>query len=279
MHYIPVAVTKKIERLRRDFLWGKRGTKFQQSKVLHSVAWSKVCRPKNQGGLGITSIRSKNLALLSKWYYKWEKERPRSWNYWVRSEYRFSIQESLGDIQLVKCASDSLKAIKRVEESAVVKDKVSKKNFKWKIRNGKIVLFWEDMWLENMVLKEVFRKLFQLSNHKNKSVAEFLAIWIGEGSVPSESKWSRELRHWEMEEANKLDSIIQNVTLTSGDDELIWDLNQKTFSVSAMVNVLSTQDSNVEWGFIWKIRIPHKVKNLPMESALGNTAYKGLLSL
>ena len=45
---IPTYVTNKIEKLRRDFLWGD--SKF------HLVRWDKVCAPIANGGLGVRKI-------------------------------------------------------------------------------------------------------------------------------------------------------------------------------------------------------------------------------
>lgn len=34
------------------------------------IDWADVCRPKNQGGLGISNYRKMNLALVTKWICK-----------------------------------------------------------------------------------------------------------------------------------------------------------------------------------------------------------------
>ena len=39
-------------------------------KKYRLVKWSVVCRPKDQGGLGIHDLQVKNEALLSKWLFK-----------------------------------------------------------------------------------------------------------------------------------------------------------------------------------------------------------------
>ena len=40
---------EKLDKINRDFLWGSSTEK----KRLHLVAWSKVIKPKEEGGLGI----------------------------------------------------------------------------------------------------------------------------------------------------------------------------------------------------------------------------------
>ena len=40
---------EKLDKINRDFLWGSSTEK----KKLHLVGWSKIIRPKDEGGLGI----------------------------------------------------------------------------------------------------------------------------------------------------------------------------------------------------------------------------------
>ncbi|XP_020689486.1 uncharacterized protein LOC110104634 [Dendrobium catenatum] len=46
---IPLSILKKLDRLSRDFLWSKKNG----SNGIHYISWKVVCRPENQGGLGI----------------------------------------------------------------------------------------------------------------------------------------------------------------------------------------------------------------------------------
>ncbi|KAK1373727.1 hypothetical protein POM88_029920 [Heracleum sosnowskyi] len=39
---------------------------------MHIISWKKISRPKNTGGLGIADIQLRNVALLSKWVWKWK---------------------------------------------------------------------------------------------------------------------------------------------------------------------------------------------------------------
>ena len=59
---IPKAVTTRLERIQRDFLWGSSKGNFKYALV----AWENVCLPVEMGGLGIRSVVSFNQALLGK---------------------------------------------------------------------------------------------------------------------------------------------------------------------------------------------------------------------
>lgn len=63
-----------------------------------------------------------------------------------------------------------------------------------------------------------------------------------------------------MVEAGNLGEIIQNVRLISGEDEVFWALNQHSYFVKLASKFLLEQSCEVEWAFIWKIRVPSKIK-------------------
>ncbi|XP_028052432.1 uncharacterized protein LOC114256937 [Camellia sinensis] len=49
VHVIPVSVARRIEQLQRDSLWGDGG----EGGHYHLVSWDRICRSKEQGGLGV----------------------------------------------------------------------------------------------------------------------------------------------------------------------------------------------------------------------------------
>ncbi len=63
----PKWVLKRIESLRRAFFW-KGHAKVSGGQCL--VGWKTVCRSKMSGGLGVLSLEDMNLALLTKWWWR-----------------------------------------------------------------------------------------------------------------------------------------------------------------------------------------------------------------
>lgn len=63
---MPVKVWRKLIRIQREFLWGG----VSGGKKISWVRWSKVCQPKEEGGLGVRDIRVVNLSLLAKWRWR-----------------------------------------------------------------------------------------------------------------------------------------------------------------------------------------------------------------
>lgn len=63
---LPLSVIDSIDRARRHCLW--RGNDLNSSKSL--AAWSKVCKLKDKGGLGVIDLKVQNKALLMKHLHK-----------------------------------------------------------------------------------------------------------------------------------------------------------------------------------------------------------------
>lgn len=82
-HFIlPKAVIKNIEQLLRSFLW--KGD--DVSKGCGKVAWDILCLPRKEGGLGVKSIETWNLAAMTKHIWNICSDTDQSiWSSWVRS--------------------------------------------------------------------------------------------------------------------------------------------------------------------------------------------------
>jgi hypothetical protein len=63
---IPKGVQKRLDFFRSRFFWQSDGHK----KKYRLTKWNVICRPIDQGGLGIEVLEIKNLCLLSKWLDK-----------------------------------------------------------------------------------------------------------------------------------------------------------------------------------------------------------------
>jgi hypothetical protein len=64
---ILVTIINAIDRIRRDYLWCGSDENAHRNP---QVAWDKVCRPKNKGGLGVLNLKIHNTTLLFKFIHK-----------------------------------------------------------------------------------------------------------------------------------------------------------------------------------------------------------------
>ena len=79
---LPKGVLKKIDYFRSRFFWQGDSEK----KKYRLARWDVVCRPKDQGGLGIHDLEVKNSAILGKWLCKLFSEEG-TWQTILRRKY------------------------------------------------------------------------------------------------------------------------------------------------------------------------------------------------
>ena len=65
-------ILEGIDWVNRNFLWGSS----EVAKKIHWVGWQKVTKPKDEGGLGLQTMKGRNISLLAKlnWRLFTEKE-------------------------------------------------------------------------------------------------------------------------------------------------------------------------------------------------------------
>lgn len=69
MYLFPKTTVKKMDSIRRKFLWQGGG----DEKKYHFINWKKFVIKKN-GGLGIKDLMLLNVSVLYKWWWKLENE-------------------------------------------------------------------------------------------------------------------------------------------------------------------------------------------------------------
>ena len=83
---VPVRVRKRLDFYRSRFFWQS-----DENKSKYRLAkWDILCRPKDQGGLGIENLQVKNICLLSKWLYRMSVEEEGVWLQLLRNKYLHS---------------------------------------------------------------------------------------------------------------------------------------------------------------------------------------------
>ena len=80
---LPGKVAKCMEKLQRDFLWNGIGGE----PKMHLVDWAKVCKPLQDGGLGIRRLENFNSALLKKWLWRYGMETVALWRRVIEAKY------------------------------------------------------------------------------------------------------------------------------------------------------------------------------------------------
>jgi hypothetical protein len=108
---VPVGVRKRLDFYRSRFFWQSDELK----RKYRLAKWDIICRPKDQGGLGIENLEVKNRCLLSKWLYKLSVETDATWAQILRNKYLHS--KTLSQVTVRPTDSPFWKGLMRVKSA------------------------------------------------------------------------------------------------------------------------------------------------------------------
>lgn len=151
---------EKMDKHHRHFFWHKGKNK----RAYHLVKWSRICRSKRIGGLGIKDLSKQNISLLVKWWCKLENKKG-LWQHIVRARY-FS-NKTVAAIQPRFTDSPCWKAIMKVKDVYFAGRKIV-------INSGKLVRLWHDPWFSDVPLKNHFPVLFDIYQKQECTLADFI---------------------------------------------------------------------------------------------------------
>jgi hypothetical protein len=238
---IPVGVRKRLDFYRSRFFWQSD----EHKRKYRLTKWNIICRPKDQGGLGIEVLELKNKCLLSKWLYKILHEQG-MWQELLCNKYLHS--KTLSQVTVQPTDSPFWKGIMRVKD-----DFFQRGHFK--LGDGTSVRFWEDRWLGNLPLAENYPNLYHIVQRKNVLVADVLS------HVPLNITFRRTLTGVKWTEWIHLCQRLMEVQLSTESDRFVWNLTTAgVFSVKSMYLDYMDDHPSCARKYLWKLNIPLKIK-------------------
>lgn len=161
---LPCSVLNHIEQIFRQFRW--KGPKLGASG--DKVAWKDVCLPKNEGGLGICTIRESNKAAMLKhiWFLFTDEE-----SLWCKLiQSTFLKDKNFWIAAHPTLCSWAWKKLLDLRENF-------QQHLKWRIGNNLSVSFWFDPWHPRGPLYRSFSNsvIYRLGIARLASVAEGLS--------------------------------------------------------------------------------------------------------
>ncbi|KAJ4763730.1 Ribonuclease H-like superfamily protein [Rhynchospora pubera] len=152
---IPCSILQAIDKLRRDFLW--YGVQSEQKK-LRTVPWDLVCRPKHCGGLGVIDLKTFNLALLSKWLWKWITPNDSLWKMQLNALYHQHP---------AICPNNTVN-----HNSLLAASFIFQTGLTFAVGNGQSILLWHHNWGYG-ILRFNLQELYSFTLHNQLTLSTF----------------------------------------------------------------------------------------------------------
>lgn len=146
MFILPSSVHKEVERLMRGFLWCNGPMKKGKAKV----SWNELCFPKDQGGLGIKSLKMWNKALISK--HIWNIIVNKQDSLWVRWIHMYKLK-GISFWEVKEGSNPTWSWRKLLSLRSCLRNHILHE-----IGNGEDTSMWFDTWLDIGPLSEIVTK-------------------------------------------------------------------------------------------------------------------------
>ena len=142
---LPTKVCEAVDKTIRDFLWGST----KEKRKMHMVKWSIVTLPKELGGLGLHSMKDRNLAILAILCWRLASVNGSPWAAMLSAKY-LTPNRMTKEGKKLPCSS-IWTACKKGGPFYV-------KGLKWAVRNGEQINFWMDFWLQEGTLRGLIQR-------------------------------------------------------------------------------------------------------------------------
>ncbi|XP_043687599.1 uncharacterized protein LOC122638815 [Telopea speciosissima] len=160
---LPGGVKQKLESMFSNFLW----TGPSLERKVHYISWDKICKPKDEGGLGIRRITDMNITGILKqiWWIASKKD-----SLWVRWVYaRYLKKESIWTVKIPQNCSWVWRKVLKYRH-------LVEPNIHHVIGSGHLTRLWLDNWHPRGVLIKQFgdRIRYDAGSHRMAMVSDII---------------------------------------------------------------------------------------------------------
>lgn len=235
-------IIKHIDKYRKHCLW--RGSDINNKK-LPKAAWPMVCIPKEEGGLGVHNLKTQNDSLLLKHLDKFFNRANVPWVHLVWNRYYADGKLPILTANLRGSFwwRDILKLLDSYKGFAMIS-----------VQDGKSCFFWLDLW-NGQTLQQTFPELFSYCKDDKISVSTVkstpTAITLFHLPLSTEA----------YEQFLQLDTLIQNLQITTDSDKWIYTWGSGLFSSQkAYKSLMGSSPVHPIYKWLWKLACQKKRK-------------------
>ncbi|GKV27402.1 hypothetical protein SLEP1_g36575 [Rubroshorea leprosula] len=256
--FVPKGVINELEKIRRDFLWGKK----EGGGGISWVKWDSVCKPKEEGGLGVRDLRTFNIVLLGKWWGRMAGKERGLWKRVLNTKYGVEEGRWLEWVRgEIKGGSYWWRDLCRINFILPNRENWLGEGFNIHLGDGGGIRFWKDVWLGEVNLATRFPKLFLLSTGKDNKIQQ-MGEWYN-NMWQWKLTWRRSMRGWEEEKLQELFNLMLNITLDRGQQDAWCRRHTKEGIYTAKLGYLLLRDQQGGddtklFRKVWNKYIPNK---------------------
>ncbi|WMV13963.1 hypothetical protein MTR67_007348 [Solanum verrucosum] len=228
-------VIKRLDRIRRNFLW--QGNK--EKKSFHLVKWEEVMTSKENGGLGIKNLKLQSKALSMKWLWKYANNNQMLWRKVIGAKYEEEDNWITKEVT-TPCGVSLWRSIRSLWNEV-------KSNSKAKVMDVSKTRFWKDIWHEKGNMEDLFPDIYNLIMFQQSTIAD---LWSPQG-------WNftfrRNLNDWEIVRVAEFLNTVNTFTgLQPREDKLWWTGDDKgVFKVNKSYKLMDQTDQQCS-SWPWK---------------------------
>lgn len=249
---IPNSVAKNLISLQSRFFWGGDS----ENRKLSTVCWDDISSPKALGGLGLGSIKMRNLGLLMKWRFRYSNGDSELWKK-VCSSVHDIPEKVLSLSDLSKFSHGPLKEIYTASQSCPWFANMIENAVHLRLGSGTKIKFWHDPWIPPTPLKDLYPRLYTINTQKHFTISD-MGVWDGEIWAWNLS-WRRHLFQWEETLKNNLLSALANSKPSfTMQDSLSWypdhpnEFSVLSFTYQSSTYLFNRKLSQEIVSFIWQ---------------------------
>ncbi|KAJ9565573.1 hypothetical protein OSB04_001539 [Centaurea solstitialis] len=207
------------------FFWGSANDR----KKISWVAWDVTLNNRCKGGLGIGSLKAQNIALLTKWWWRYKTEENALWRRVISAIH--GEDGKLGQVTTPKGNWSTIASINRSTEKANLS---LSSLFSKSLGRGTKTRFWQDVWCDEGSLADRFPRLAALDKDKDCTIADRITE-TSQGKVFT-WEWRRHLRgERDLSDLATVRNLCERIKLGDEDERWNWELETDgIYSVSSL---------------------------------------------
>ncbi|OIT27443.1 putative ribonuclease h protein, partial [Nicotiana attenuata] len=244
---LPIKITKEIDRIQRNFLWGTT----QEKRKIHMIRWEVVTKAKVEGGLGIQKASVKNKAALASL----------AWGAYTNTNTlcaRVLIHKNCNMSRPANAGRYHGSSKSPTWRAMLSGWETCTKASRWIVNKGNRVNFFNDTWIPNQ----------PANRHLVEGPLTQSDLLVKVDSIYNRGAWDTSSLSFDLPpHIHNSIKLVFIPSVTTKEDTLVWALTSNgKFSQSSAYSFIHNsaqsgpQGDSDQFKWLWKMQTPNKIK-------------------